>query len=474
MVSFQPVRFPERYHDPKLVAHGGMGRVYCANDTLLHRVVAIKVLDERFTADSTVRKRFTREGLAAARLSSDPHTVTIFDVGECDGRPFIVMEFLPGGSLEDVLKREGAQPTSRALAWVDETAQALDHAHEHDVVHRDVKPANLLLTGDSHVRVADFGVAVAAGLDSFTQTGTVIGTAGYLSPEQAEGNPATAASDRYSLGVVAFELLSGSRPFESQTPAAEAAAHVHVPPPSLSSVAPEIPGDVDEVFARALAKAPEQRFSTGAEFVAALRAAFANAAGPTKIVVPASPTANDNAPTAGTFYERPRRRVGLLSLALVFLLAGGGLAAFLLARGNGSTQTNRTLRLTVTERGTTVLRTVTEVAAPPPQTRPAATATTPVAVTTTPATGSSLALQGYRKMQAGDYAGAIPVLEQAAKDLEGSRSLAEAYNDYNLAFSLTRTEGCSTRVLQLLDKSQAIQGSRKPIEDLRKACENTQ
>jgi hypothetical protein len=470
--SSPSIRFPARYQRPRLVANGGMGSVYCADDTVLQRVVAIKVLDLRFTSDPSIRKRFTREALAAARLSSDPHTVTTFDVGECDGRPFIVMEFLSGGSLEDLLKREGAQPTSRALTWLEEAAQALDHAHAHNVVHRDVKPANLLLTGDSHIRVADFGVAIVAGLDSFTQTGTVIGTAGYLSPEQAQGNPATGASDRYSLGVVAFELLTGSRPFESTTPAAEAAAHMHVPPPPPSSISPQIPREVDEVFAHALAKDPGQRFSTGAEFVAALRAAFATAAGPTNIIAPTAPSkdATDYAMRAGASPGRPRRRA-VLALALLLLVAGGVIASFALAQRDGSPGTNKVLRVTVTERGATVIRTVTRAATPPP---PAATTPTPAAVTTAPATASSsssLGLQGYRRMQAGDYAGAIPLLEQAASDLEGSGSLSEAYNDYNLAFSLTRTGGCSTRVLQLLDASQAIQGARREIEDLRKACE---
>ena len=161
-VSVGTAILPERYRDPRLVARGGMGEVYCATDTTLGREVAVKLLDDRRASDETVRKRFTREALAAARLSSDAHTVTIFDVGEWQGRPFIVMEYLTGGSLEDVLRREGAQPPARALEWLAETAQALDQAHERGIVHRDVKPANLLLGEDGRVRVADFGVASAA------------------------------------------------------------------------------------------------------------------------------------------------------------------------------------------------------------------------------------------------------------------------------------------------------------------------
>ncbi len=459
-----------------------MGEIYCATDTILGRIVAIKVLDEQYASDPISRKRFTREALAAARLSSDLSTITIFDVGECEGRPFIVMEYLPGGSLDDVLRREGAQPPSRALEWLEQTAQALDNAHERDVVHRDVKPANLLIAGDGRIRVADFGVASAVGLESLTLTGTVIGTAGYLSPEQAEGRTATPASDRYSLGVVGFELLAGSRPFKGRTPAAEAAAHVHNQPPSISARRPEIPRNVDAVFARALAKDPAQRFPTASEFVGALNAAFANAALPTRIIPPSPQEVRPSTDTPRAEIATGKR--GWRSRALLLLvplIAGVGLlVGILLAdRGSGSS-TVQTAHITVTAEGTTVIRTITQKASPPPTTlRTITQKASPPPTTTTPATsaavnttsGSTVALQGYAKMQAGDYTGAIPLLEQAARDLHGSGSLAEAYNDYNLAFSLARTKGCSTRVLQLLDASQTIQGPREPIQDLRKACE---
>ena len=480
-VQSAPVRLPDRYRDPRLVARGGMGQVYCATDTTLDRIVAIKLLGDRYASDMTIRKRFTREALAAARLSSDPNTITIFDVGECDERPFIVMEYLAGGSLEDLLKKEGAQPPSLTLEWLEQAAQALDHAHERRVVHRDIKPANLLLTEDGSVRVADFGVASAAGLESFTQTDTVIGTAGYLSPEQASGRAATPASDRYGLGVVAFELLAGSRPFDSRTPAAEAAAHVAIPVPSISARRSGIPPEADAVFARALAKDPARRFSTNAEFVAALRAAFADAAEPTRII---SAQPKDDAPSTDALptstilaSPQPRRTRLFLPLALVLLLTGGVLAAVWLAGRDSSSRADPITRLIVTKEATTVLRTVTEQAPPPPTTAAPITPPTTTSPRTTPprspASGSSVALQGYTKMQAGDYAGAMPLLEQAANDLKGSGSLAEAYNDYNLAFSLVKTEGCSPRVTQLLEASQAIQGPRKPIHDLRKACEKS-
>ena len=203
---------PPRYHAPERIARGGMGVIYRAEDGVLERIVAIKVLAEPYADDEDIRRRFTHEALAAARLSNAPSTITIFDVGEHEGHPYIVMEYLPGGSLADRLTAEGAQPPGRALAWLEQAAAALDAAHAQGVVHRDVKPANLLLADDGRVRVADFGVASAAGLDSFTAAGTVLGTAGYLAPEQARGERAGPPCDRYALAVVAFELLTGSRP----------------------------------------------------------------------------------------------------------------------------------------------------------------------------------------------------------------------------------------------------------------------
>ena len=316
-----------------------------------------------------------------------------------------------------------------------------------------MKPSNLLLDNGGQVHVADFGVASAAGLASLTQTGTVIGTAGYLSPEQAQGQPATPASDRYALGIVAFELFAGSRPFENGSSTAEAAAHVHAPIPALSHRARGIPPQVDEVLERALAKDPAARYPSCVRFVAALRSAFAEAADTTRVVrAPAAPGVT------------PRRRRAwpfvLLALALAGLAAGIAVATH---RGSGTAAVSA---VTITRQGTTVLQTVT--AAPPPPTTTAAAAPT-TAPPATPA-GDALAQQGYAKLQAGDYAGAIPLLEQAAQQLNGSGTTSEAYNDYNLAYAIAQTHGCSDQVLQLLDESQAIQGHRSEINRLRASC----
>src|SRR5687768_8800401 len=214
-------KLPSRYRNARLIGRGGMGEIYLATDEALGRDVAIKVLSEGFAEQADVRERFKREALAAARLSGEPGAVTIFDVGEHRGRPFIVMEHVPGGSLADRL-RGGRPPLGDALGWLEEAGRTLDIAHGHGIVHRDVKPGNLLLDASENVHVADFGVASAAGLASLTRTGTVLGTAGYLSPEQARGERATPASDRYALAVLAWEMLTGERPYASETPTAEA------------------------------------------------------------------------------------------------------------------------------------------------------------------------------------------------------------------------------------------------------------
>ena len=278
-MSVETQLLPPRYHSPARLGRGAMGDIYLATDELLGREVAVKVLAERYAVDDDIRERFKREALAAARLSREPGAITVFDVGEWQGRPFIVMEHLGGGSLEDRLRRDGAQPPARALAWLEQAAVALDAAHHHGIVHRDVKPANLLLDDRDELRVADFGIASAAGMASMTLTGTVLGTAGYLSPEQAMGQRATPASDVYALAIVAYELLSGHRPFENDSPTAEAAAHVNSPVPSITQRCEDLPPELDRVFQRALAKDPRQRYSSAQELVAELRGALARSAG---------------------------------------------------------------------------------------------------------------------------------------------------------------------------------------------------
>ena len=448
-------RLPERYRNPELIARGGMGEVYRAEDAHLARIVAVKLLSGRFADNDAIRGRFTREGLAVARLSHAPNTVTIFDVGEHGGRPYIVMEYLPGGSLADRIEREGAQPVGRSLDWLGQAAAALDAAHANGIVHRDVKPANLLLDSDERVKVADFGVASAADLGSFTEVGTVVGTAGYLAPEQARGERAGPASDLYALAVVAFELLTGKRPFERESSTAEAMAHVSAPIPPASASNPTLPDELDDVLARGLAKEPEHRFGSAAELVGALRDALDRAAGTTRVaaIPPVAP-------------PRQRRRSPLLLLLLGCALLAGVLAATLLARDDGETTARttapRTVQETVTLPGTTVVQTVTTAPEPPPATT---TAAEPPAQSP-----SELNDQGFELMQAGRYEEALPLLEQAVAGLAGTGELAEAYASYNLAFT-RRALGQCEGVVDLLDRSEEIQGKRKEISRLRKETE---
>ena len=449
---------PERYRNPKRIARGGMGEVYRAEDADLARIVAVKLLSGRFADNDAIRGRFTREALAVARLSHAPSTVTIFDVGEHRGRPYIVMEYLPGGSLADRLQREGAQPVGRSLEWLGQAAAALDAAHANGIVHRDVKPANLLLDSDDRVKVADFGVASAADLGSFTEAGTVVGTAGYLAPEQARGERATPASDIYALTVVAFELLTGKRPFERESSTAEAIAHVSAPIPPASDSNPELPPEVDDVLARGLAKDPEHRFASAAEFVGALRDALDRAAGTTRVgaLPPAAPA-------------RERSRLPLLLLLLGGALLAGVLAATLLARDDGGetagTTAPQTVKETVTLPGTTVVQTVTTAPEPAPPTTTAAEEP--------PAESPSESNdRGFELIQAGRYEEALPLLESAVAGLAGSGDTAEAYANYNLAFA-RRALGQCEGVVQLLDRSEQVQGKRKEISRLRKETERS-
>ncbi len=475
---------PERYAGARLIASGGMGRVFRATDTALRRDVAVKVLADRYADDEAVRARFRREALAQARLSGHPNIVTIFDVAEQHGQPMIVMAYLEGGSLDARVQEHDGCPPAQVLSWLEQAAVGLDAAHAAGVVHRDIKPGNLLLDGRDQVHVGDFGVASAAGLANLTETGTILGTAGYLSPEQAQGERATAASDRYSLAVVAFELLAGRRPYESDSTTAEAARHATAPVPSIRDLKPGLPATFDAVFDRALAKTPSARYPSCAEFVAELRAALHGDAGTTGWILPAAPPPTavtqvagpapreDTRTTSGTRVPSPRRL--LLPLLLLVLLGGGIAAAFAATRGGPehaapARREPVTIVHTVTQPGTTVEQTVTAPSPPPATVTPPAT----TAAATGGPTGTALNAEGYAKMKAGDYRGALPLLERAVQRLQGTGSLGEAYADYNLAYTRYALGECNG-VLPLLDHSQAIQGSRTEINALRrdaqKAC----
>ncbi len=276
-VTPERISLPDRYRVVRHLANGGMASVWEAHDELLDRDVAVKLLASHLGEDERARKRFQREARAAAGLSSHPNVVTIYDVGEHKNRVFMVMEIMRGGTLGDRLKSDREIPHATALQWLQEAAAALDTAHDAGVVHRDIKPGNLLLDGRDRLAVADFGIARLAWEDQLTATGQVLGTAAYLSPEQAMGEAATAASDRYALAVVAYELLTGSRPFEAEHFAAQARAHVEDPPPPASSRAPELSKAVDAVLERGLAKDPGDRWPSSAAFAEALERTLGDA-----------------------------------------------------------------------------------------------------------------------------------------------------------------------------------------------------
>ncbi len=460
-MSVQADILPPRYREVELVAHGGMGDIYRARDETLGRTVAVKVLADRYAADEEVRHRFTREGLAAARLSAEPTVVTIYDVGEWNDRPFIVMEYLEGGSLEAVLRERGGVPPARALAWLEAAARAIDAAHAHGIVHRDVKPGNLLLDAAGGVHVADFGIASAAGLDSLTRTGTVLGTAGYLAPEQAHGERVTPASDRYAFAVVAFELLAGRRPFESDSPTAEAVGHVQAPVPPISELSPSLPRELDPVFERALAKEPGERYPTCADFVAALRAAFAAHAATTERRA-AAPAPAASVTTARPEARRARRRT-LLPFLLVGLLAAGLAGVALAALVAGGDDGERaaptrpsTVKVTVTTPGHTSTVTVERTtpapapAPPPPQTESSGRGTRGEDL----ARGRALTDQATGLMRAGNYAAALPIALQALKLLEGSGDLYEGYANYDVGKSLAELGQCDEALPYLERREQ--------------------
>jgi serine/threonine-protein kinase len=320
----------DRYELEELVGTGGMSSVYRAHDRLLERDVALKVLHDQFTVDGAYVERFRREARSVAQLSH-PNIVTVIDRGEQDGRQFIVFEYVDGENLKSLLEREGPLPEREAIELALQIARALGFAHEHGLVHRDVKPQNVLLNGDGGAKVTDFGIARSLDVHGgLTQTGTVMGTSDYIAPEQARGRRADAQSDIYSLGAVLYELLTGEVPFPGDNFVAVAMRHINEPPPSVRERRPELSPRLDAAIRRAMAKDPEERFGSMDEFCTELVACLGPEtamSGAETMVVPGRK-------------RRPRRRrqraarpprEGLSVWPLILLLAGLALLALILA-----------------------------------------------------------------------------------------------------------------------------------------------
>src|SRR3954462_10514418 len=265
--------FNGRYELHRRLARGGMADVFLARDQLLDRPVAVKVLFPEYATDPAFVERFRREAQSAANLNH-PNIVSVYDWGQEQGTYFIVMEYVDGRSLADILRTEGPLHPHRAAEVASDIAAALGFAHRNGVVHRDVKPGNVLISPQGQVKVADFGIARALGADpesNLTQAGSVMGTATYFAPEQAQGLPLDPRSDLYSLGVVLYEMVTGRPPFSGESPVAIAYKHVQEQPPPPAHVNTNVPSDLEAIILRLLSKNPAARYSSADDLRADLR-----------------------------------------------------------------------------------------------------------------------------------------------------------------------------------------------------------
>jgi eukaryotic-like serine/threonine-protein kinase len=328
-----------RYLIQRRIGSGGMADVYCAEDTHLGRQVALKVLHRRFAQDQEFVERFRREASAAAGLQH-PNVVGVFDRGKHDGTYYIAMEHLPGRTLKEIVTTEAPLAQERVVDLGTQILHAAGFAHRHGVIHRDFKPHNVIVDDSGSVKVTDFGIA-RAGASEMTETGSIMGTAQYLSPEQAQGHAVTAASDLYSIGVMLYEMLAGRLPFEGDSAVSVALKHLSEPPPPISQFRPDVSPALESVVMAALAKDPAHRWQTADDFAEALQAAGTQlehgtmaqdtaAFAPVPVPV-APPPVVPPPPTAEREAERERRwpwfTIGLLTLALaaflIFLAVSG-------------------------------------------------------------------------------------------------------------------------------------------------------
>ena len=327
--------FDGRYRIIRRIGSGGMARVFLAEDMDLHREVAIKVLQDRYNEDAQFVERFAREARAAAGLNH-PNIVAVYDRGQADGSYYIAMEYLDGETLKDVIIREGRLPERRAIDITLQLLAALRFAHRREVIHRDVKPHNVMVLRDGRVKVADFGIA-RAGDSEMTEAGSIVGTAQYLSPEQARGQHVGPESDLYSVGVVLYEMLTGKVPFTGDSAVAIAMTHVQEPPVPPRQLNPSIPPELEQVVLRAMAKDPSRRYHSADEMGMDLdrvrkglgvTAATAALAGTETMVAPPPPPPTGSYPVAPV--APAKRRTWPWVVVLILLGAVAALAAYLL------------------------------------------------------------------------------------------------------------------------------------------------
>jgi serine/threonine-protein kinase len=517
------IQLPERYRVTRHIASGGMASVWEVEDLLLERVVAVKVLGAQYAADRGARARFAREARTAARVCDHPHIATIYDIGEHGEDAFIVMELFSGGTVADHLRASAAEgarvPRDTALRWLREAAGGLDYAHAAGIVHRDVKPANLLLDAHERLAVGDFGIARLADDTHMTQTGQLLGTAAYLSPEQALGVPASAASDRYALAVVAYELLTGTRPFAGGPPPAQLRQHAEAKPERASVAEPGLPRAIDAVLARGLAKEPQDRPRTAAGLVGEIDRALRDRepiettrplvpVAPLAAVAPVTPVAPPPTPPAepkrargrprqppptapaGTPPRQPPAAVPatgaprqpprispLVPIGVAAAVAGAVLAIVLAGGGDGE---RRAASSSTTPRtATQAARARTEATTPPPV--QAAQAEQPTQTSPAPATGdassskdpSALNDEGHALNQEGNYEAAVPLLRASVdgyRDAGRTKEIGYAYALFNLAVALSHS-GDAAGAIDLLRERLRYPDQRSKV---RQELEDTQ
>jgi serine/threonine-protein kinase len=261
------------------LGRGGQGVVYLASQTALRRLVALKVVSSSLSGDDQFLERFKREGISAANLKH-PHVIPVYEAGEVENVAYLAMEYVDGPTLEELIQREGQLPVQRGLQLLRQVAEALDYAHERGFVHRDVKPGNVLLAqGESHAYLTDFGLTKAREAAKLTRPGVWMGTLEYIAPEQIRGAEVTSAADRYSLGAMAYEVLTGRTPFQREDRTVLLFAHLHDIPPPPSMFRPELGVATDEILGHAMAKSPEERYPTSMAMVDALALALSPISG---------------------------------------------------------------------------------------------------------------------------------------------------------------------------------------------------